>query len=153
MNELWVTFWRSMAVTSHFDLLKMRPKSAHSSSRFAISVSTVGDGPPKDMSSRYPKARGEVNLRRAGWSGRQNNKGPNGSPAVDRPLIELCICQILTETVPRKPGGNRAQSLASAYVSMEDSIRSRCRLLKALDKSSFTKTVFESRSARNLREA
>src|SRR6218665_1665222 len=101
-----------MAVTSHFDLLKMRPKSAHSSSRFAISVSTVGDGPPKDMSSRYPKARGEVNLRRAGWSGRQNNKGPNGPPAVDRPLIELCICQILTETVPRKPGGSMVQSLA-----------------------------------------
>src|SRR6218665_2158984 len=39
-----------MAVTSHFDLLKMRPKSAHSSSKFAISASTVGDGPPKDMS-------------------------------------------------------------------------------------------------------
>src|SRR6218665_885974 len=82
LNELWVTCWRSMAVTSHFDLLKMRPKSAHSSSKFAISASTVGDGPPKDMSSRYPKARGEVNLRRAGWSGRQNNKGPNGSPLL-----------------------------------------------------------------------
>src|SRR6218665_1364954 len=50
--------------------------------------------------------------RRAGWSGRQNNKGPNESPAVDPPLIELCICQILTETVPRKPGGSKVQSLA-----------------------------------------
>ena len=33
-------------------------------------------------------------------------------PAVDRPLIELCICQILTETVPCKPGGSKVQSLA-----------------------------------------
>src|SRR6218665_1543149 len=44
----------------------------------------------KDMSSRYPKARGEVNLRRAGWSGRQNNKGPNGSPCCG-PTIDRIV--------------------------------------------------------------
>src|SRR6218665_3206153 len=100
-----------MAVTSHFDLLKMRPKSAHSSSRFAISASTVGDGPPKNMSSRYPKAREEVNLRRAGWSGRQNNKGPNGSPCCG-PTIDRIVYLPESETVPRNPGGSKVQSLA-----------------------------------------
>src|SRR6218665_841367 len=114
MNELWVTCWRSMAVTSHFDLLKMRLKSSHSSSRFAISASTVGDGPPKDMSFRYPKARGEVNLRRAGWSGRQNNKGrqgPKGSPCCGPKIDSIVYLPNLTETVPRKPGCNKVQSL------------------------------------------
>src|SRR6218665_534770 len=66
----------------HFDLLRVSPRVEHSFSKIMQSSATIDVCPPRKMSSRYPKTKGEDNLTRIGCNGKQNRRGPNGSVSM-----------------------------------------------------------------------